>query len=343
MFSAKKFALTRTVLGLPPGGTTDVQAFAQTMLTTANMSAPASGGALTLNGVSLGSYDYIAKQGTNTISSFTSADWFTTTQDTRSAWIVINGDLTINSGVTVIPPVRKLFTVVYVYGNLVLNGTISMSQRGANHSGSGGAGTTTAAAIRVATGTFGAVTNPTIAATGGAGGASNTSGSAANGGSPSGSVIGSGGGGGGVLGGAGAAGTCFSGGPGGGAESTAQTGGANGGAGGQYAGVGNPSGAGNPNNANTIEEGTGGTLIVIVFGTISGTGSLTANGASTTSQWISPIPASNGYAGGASGGGVVVLLRQAGSVTMQANGGISTGSANGGAGGAGSTVTFTLP
>lgn len=343
MFSAKKFALTRTVLVVPAGGTTDVQAFAQTMLTTANMSAPASGGALTLNGVSLGSYDYIVKQGSQTISSFTSTDWFTATQDTRSAWIVINGDLIINSGVTVIPAVRKLFTVVYVFGNLVLNGTISMSKRGANHSGSGGAGTTTAAAIRVATGTFNAVTNPTIAATGGAGGASNTSGAAANGGSPSGSVIGSGGGGGGAYGGAGAAGTCFSGGPGGGAEAGGGAGGANGGAGGWSAGVGNPSAGGNSNNRNIIEEGTGGTLIVIVFGAVSGAGSLTANGGNTVSDWISPNPNSNGQAGGASGGGVVVLLRQSGSVTMQANGGTSSGLVNGGAGGAGSAVAFTLP
>ena len=132
---------------------------------------PTSGGRLTINSQFVGNYDYTAKT-TTTLSAFTASDWFTSTEDTVSAWIIVNGDLTINSGITLIPSVRKLFTVVYVSGNLVCNGTISMSARGANHSGTGNSGgATTAVDIRIGTGTFSAVSNPAIPAAGGAGAA----------------------------------------------------------------------------------------------------------------------------------------------------------------------------
>ena len=79
----------------------------------------------------------------------------------------MNGNLTINSGQTFIPSVRKLFTVLYVTGNLVVNGSISMTGRGANHSGTGSSGgATTAVDIRIGTGTFSAVVNPQIPAAG---------------------------------------------------------------------------------------------------------------------------------------------------------------------------------
>ena len=126
---------------------------------------PSAGGTLTINSVALGSYDFTVKNGNQTVSSFSTGDWFTSTKDTRSAIIVVNGNLTINSGQTFIPSVRKLFTMIYVKGNLTVNGSISMSARGSNHNGSGDSGgATTAGAIRLATGTFSGVSNPQVPA-----------------------------------------------------------------------------------------------------------------------------------------------------------------------------------
>ena len=39
---------------------------------------PTAGGTLTVDGVSLGNYEYTIKKGDQTISSFTNSDWFTT-------------------------------------------------------------------------------------------------------------------------------------------------------------------------------------------------------------------------------------------------------------------------
>ncbi len=318
-----------------------LKAYAEYLLTQ-TASTPTAGGALTINNQAVGSHDYVIKSSATTISSFTNSDWFTATEDTASAWIVVNGNLTINAGVTLQPTNRKLFVVVYVNGNLTLNGNISMSLRGANHSA------TPAVAIRVANGTFSSTENPTIPAAGGAGGTSSTG--------TAGPSLGSGGGGKGVgsnsgVGGNGAAGTCFSGGPGGGAAygsgNTGTAGGSNGGAGGAGAGgasggVGNPSGT-NVNNG-SIENGTGGTLIVIVNGTVSGSGQLAARGGNIDSAWSSIVPAS-GLSGGGSGGGIIVLMNKSVSgITNTVAGGTSTGgTASGGAGGAGTYTALTIP
>ena len=204
----------------------------------------------------------------------TSSDWFTSTKDTRSAIIGVAGNLTINSAAFLRPPDRKLFMAIYVDGNLTLNAgsTISMTARGANHSGSGSSGgATTAVAIRLATGTFGGISNPEVPAAGGAGAANLTevpsdgthspglSGTAGSGGGSG----GGGGGGGGFPGGSGqntygggSAGTCFTSGTGGGGiynngggTVASGTGASNGGAGGYSwingGGFGGP-GAGNP-------------------------------------------------------------------------------------------------
>lgn len=271
--------------GTPPVGSgTDILSFARTLATTYETSdlEPTDGGALTLNGQSMGSYEVTARKADTTISSFTASDWFTSTKDTTSSWIIVNGNLTINSGQTLIPPVRKLFTVVYVTGNLTVNGSISMTARGANHSGTGDSGgATTAVAIRIGTGTFSTVVNPQIPATGGAGGAVRSTTGANNG--TTGTNGGSGGGGSGYAfsggtAGSGAAGTAFSGGPGGGGAYGGTGGNAveNGGAGGngsQQSGVLVTGGAGNPGGtlkAYAGGDGTGGTLIVIVEGSLSG-------------------------------------------------------------------------
>lgn len=319
-----------------------VKGFAE-MLLARTAATPTSGGALNINGNALGNYDYVVKTSAQTVSTFTNSDWFTTTEDTASAWVLVKGNLTINSGVVFRPTNRKLFTVVYVDGDLTLNGTISMSLRGANHSGiSPSGGSTTAAPILIARGTFGGTTDPTIPAAGGTGGSTL---GGTNGGS---ATLGTGGGGrggaSGISAGVGSAGTSFSGGAGGGGYGGspiqfAGNGGTNGGAGGVSGqagggGIGNPSGS----TGAAHDEGTGGVLIVIVNGAVSGSGTLEANGGSTS-------PSGVAVTGGASGGGVAILMRKSGSgPTLSAAGGTATGGTNnGGSGGAGATATFTLP
>lgn len=330
---------------------------------TSNVS-PTSGGTLTVNGVSLGSYDYTLKSGSQTVSSFTSSDWFTNTEDSRSAWVVVDGNLTINSGQVFIPSTRKLFTCLMVKGNLVVNGEISMTARGANHSTSGS--NIAAGSIRIINGTYSGVSNPQIPLSGGSGGAGGVdpdgawggSGKGQTGGSASGGGTGGGGGGRHYLptypnsiarGGIGAAGTSFSGGSAGGAALSgyfsamnidAQ---ANGGYGGDgynyYAGSGYPGSAGNPTGKSYYGSasvppqqtasgvtGTGGVLIIFVTGTYSGTGSVTAQG-----SYFS--------AGSASGGGSVTIIANSDSgPTPNANSVV----ADGGDGGAGTARKLVL-
>jgi len=296
------------------------------------------GGTLTINGQSLGSYDYTIKQGDQTISSFSAGDWFTTTEDTRSAIITVNGNLTINSGQTLTPSVRKLFTCIYVQGNLTVNGAISMSSRGANHNGTGNSGgAVTAAAIKlINNGTYGGVTNPEIPAAGASGGSSeNNGGGGTNGGT--------GGGGGGSSpqnrAGAGAAGTSFTGGSAGGSSWAAdgQAGTARGGAGGNSAcggsgsnggGAGNPGGSGcggSGQAGRTGQAGTGGVLIIYVTGTYSGSGSISASGA--TGGACDTTDCAN--AGSGSGGGSVTIFATSGTTPTPSASGGGSGSTSG--------------
>ena len=295
-----------------------------------------SGGTMTLNSVSLGSYDYTFYNSSQTVSSYSNADYFTTTDDSRSALIYIDGDLTINSGQTFIPSNRKLFTALYINGNLTNNGTISMTGRGANHSSTGS--NISAGAIKIATGTFGGVTNPNFPSSGGAGGGGG------GGAGSAGTAGGTGGGGGGAnnnggsAAGSGSAGTSFTGGTGGGEHNggggTPTSGASNGGKGGNAAGgashsggTGNPGGTdggggGTNYNGNT---GTGGVVMIFVKGTLSGNGTVVANG-------VNNIGGAGSAGGGASGGGSATLIytTDSSTVTITANGGTV-----GGAGGAG--------
>lgn len=289
-------------------------------------SGPVSAGSVTINSQTMGSFDYVTK-GTTTISSFTNSDWFTTNEDIYSAWIIINGNLTIDSGQTLIPTNRKLFVVVYVTGNLAVNGSISMVRRGANHSGTGtSVGYIAPVDIRLGTGTFDGVTNPQIPATGGAGGAAQSTsgtnaGTAGTNGGTGGGASGSKSNLSGTIGtaGAGAAGTCFCGGSSGGSVYNTGVGGpytggnavANGGAGGDgggqgagnqvaIGGVGNPGGTGyyfsSPDSRTDGQTGLAGSLIVICEGALSGSGSIVSTG----------TPATNfGVTGGGGGGGSV--------------------------------------
>jgi hypothetical protein len=343
----------------PAGSSTDIYAFAQSLATTFTgySVTPTDGGALTINSQAVGNYEYTTRNGDTTISSFTASDWFTNTKDTTSSWIVVNGNLTINSGQTLIPPVRKLFTVLYVTGNLTVNGSISMTARGANHSGTGNSGgATTAVPIRIATGTFSAVTNPQIPATGGAGATSRSTAGANPGSAGTNGGTGGGAGGewfnnGGAVG-AGAAGTCFSGGAGSGsvyrnsAGAGSAAGGANGGAGSDGSSDGGTfgsGGSGNPGGTgyyfNVVDNrfaggtGTGGVIIVICGGALSGSGTIVANGSASSTL--------SGSGGGGSGGGSINVLYKTNpgsAVTLTANGGSS-----GGGGGNGTARKLAIP
>ena len=318
-----------------------ILAAARFLATQPTVGIPTEAGTLEINSQSIASFDYVSK-GTTTISSFSTSDWFTSTEDIRSAWIIIKGNLTINSGQTLIPSVRKLFTVVYVSGDLIVNGTISMTGRGANHSGTGNSGgATTAVDIRIGTGTFGAVTDPQIPAAGGSGGTTTgpttgkTDGTAGTNGQ-------TGGGGSGYsfqtgVAGSGTAGTCFTGGTGGGGANaaTATSGITNGGKGGNAAGTASNGGTGNPGgnagsggSAQVGNDGTGGTLIVIVEGSATGSGSCVANGVDARRADSGRIP------GGASGAGSVTVLygTNPSGVTVTATGGSGQSGGNGGNG-----------
>ena len=256
-------------------------------------------------------------------------------------------NLTINAGhlMTVTNRCKGLF--IYVSGDCIINGTLSMTARGASAVGAD------ASFGKLVASSFWAqeknpilsIPIPAIGAEGGIGGTVN-----GKGGNGTAGVYGQFGGGGGGghdqgTGGNGSTGTSFSGGSGGGGGqyATGNNGAANGGAGGLAVdgngsgaggGAGNPAGAGvSPGLVGT--SGTGGLLILVVRGnlTIGASGIISSNG-SNGGNAHSP--------GGASGGGSVIVL-YGGTLnntgTIQASGGIGgSGGYNGGDGGAGSTL-----
>jgi len=312
---------------------------------------PTSGGTMTVNSQSVASYDYTVKVGNQTISSFVNSDWFTATEDTRSALIYVSGNLTINSGQTLIPSNRKLFTAIYVNGNLTINGAVSMTDMGSNHNGTGNSGgSVTAVAVRLATGTYGGVSNPQLPAAGGAGGPGSSGGTAPAG--TAGTAGGSGGGGGGSanggLGGDGAAGTAFVGGSGGGGARAGSatpgttnggiggTGDSGGGLGGGGGGAGQPGGPGVQNGPFPSvpgETGIGGVIVIYCTGTFSGSGTITSSGKAGGTGWNA--------GGGGSGAGSITVFYGTDSSTISptatggAGGPSNAGGAPGGAGGAG--------
>lgn len=347
--------------GAPPPETAgSILEAAELLLGTAPTTARAVPG-LTINGLNVGPYHY-TRRGSTVIDPFDSAAWFHPDND-LSAWIAIKGNLTIPVGVTVQPDPRKLFTVVVVSGDLTNNGALSVSQRGANHSASGS--NIAAGNLRIATGTFSSVSNPQVPSTGGGGassrcfsGSGNQSGNGFSGGN--GSNGGTGGGGSGasrkttsvattVCSGAGAAGRSFGGGAAGGgisqgATQTGEPAEANGGKGGEGnsdatgGGAGNPGGAAGHHSTEPGGNGTGGVLIVVCFGVISGSGSVVANGA----------PGGHGGAGaggaGAGAGSITILYgTDSSSWTLQAAGGSGGGGdRSGGSGGSGTARKLAL-
>lgn len=384
MFAATRARLTGNTLPNFSGGNVsyaDLAAAMADLATYAITGPPQTGGTLTLGGTSVGPYDYLITDG-GTVSSFSNSTWFTGTDD-RIALIVIKGNLTLNSGVVFQPTQRKLLTAIYVTGNAVIDGTVSMTRRG---------GKTTSAQpdVRLASswsslkvGDSSTVytengTGVEILGTGAAGASGVTIASGAN--TYSSGVSGSaatvpkffdptptpaydpivqiqtgGGGSGGIAtdgnnapstytSGSGAAGGSFSGGSGGGGASV-QSGAwilgenatAYGGAGGDYSGSGNPSGSGNSSGS-----GTGGVIVLMAAGTLTGSGSIEAKGGNAF-----PQSTVLGAMGAASGGGAVVLFSNGHSaISASASGGEATfplvviNFARGGYGGDGSVYRF---
>ena len=279
-----------------------------------------------------------------------------------------NGDLTINSGVTITPTgtnasingatylCTKKGMFIYCAGTLTNNGTITMTAKGTvNQSGEN------VYLYKNEDNTY-----EYVPAVGGAGGATVTSTAGKNGATGTGRRTGGGGSGGAYqtsgggpwsISGAGSTGTSYSGGAGGGSVYTnghvkkyAGNGGSNGGLGGNAAatssdnvggGAGNPGGKGIAS-GKSGEKGTGG-LLILYTNDLNNNGSITSNG-------------SNGGAGywtggGASGGGSINIFYRnnipKGTITaIGGNGGYAslTNSygahigKNGGNGGAGSTT-----
>jgi hypothetical protein len=196
------------------------------------------------------------------------------TADARMLMVRVEGDLTVEAGVVMTPAARKRGMALFVQGNTVVNGTLSMTARGAaNVAGQ---------RLFVLPGDGAGYEIP---AAGGAGGTSVSrsnrfsQGNAGSGGSNG----GTGGGGSGAIdntnrvmrsSGSGSAGTSYSGGSGGGGARHANGGNAsiNGGTGGWGTGgggAGNPGGSGTPSG----QDGTGGLLILYVGGNLEvGTG-----------------------------------------------------------------------
>ncbi len=300
----------------------------------ASAQSPTAGGTCTINSQTVSSgYDYTVHTGNVTVSSYSNGDFFTSTADSRVACIHVTGNLTINSGQSFIPGVRKPGAYIYVGGDLVLNGEISMKARGANHSSSGS--NLTAVPIRIIDGTHGSYSNPTIPATGGTGGPATNSPGAVNqqATSPVQSMVnfGTGGGQHGIafaertvaVAGAGANGTCFTGGSGGGSVRGASYGGISaGGAAQDRGGKGGNStcnyyatngSAGNPSGNNSscqyssssgTNNGTGGVIVIFVRGTVSGSGSLDVRG---QTPWAQGSGGGRGSGQGSAGGMISVF------------------------------------
>jgi hypothetical protein len=347
------------------------------------------GGSITIAGQYICPYDVTLKRGDQNITTFVNTDWFTSVNDTSCSIIKVFGSMNIPSGITFRPNTRKLFTLIHVTGDLILNGIISMSERGANH-------VTGISAKNVQVwkdATYNGITDAYISANGASGGPAVTNNAATSGADGSNATIGSalktgGGGSGGVYNngaynpgptsGSGATGSSFSGGPGGGGIYVVGTyngapggdGSSNGGSGGNGVtsglnastaagaggGAGNPGGTGDAYTNPSIldgSDGTGGILVVIVDGTITGSGRIESQGgAGGTYDSILGVSG-----GGGSGGGIVVLMTKTNSstVTLDATGG--TGGASygdsqavggtppggkGGNGGNGTTLIVTI-
>ncbi|WP_342422375.1 hypothetical protein [Paenibacillus sp. FSL E2-0178] len=271
-----------------------------------------------------------------------------TTADTRMLVLNYKRNLIIGAATTVTPQVRKKGMTIFVSGNLINNGTISMTARGANAAGQD------IYLYKSPSNQFEFIPAVGAIAKTQATQGSETSGhtSAAAGNNGIGRQTGSGGPGAGrgIAGGTGAAGTSYSGGSGGGGSNNSKGGDGvlNGGAGGagfstsNYShnaggGAGNPGGAGY-NGGVAGAAGTGGLLIIYAdrftnAGTISSLGSAGGNGY-------------RAGGGGSGGGSINIFVKDTfalGQITVGGGArGTGTRGSESGDGGAGGTGTVTI-
>lgn len=270
----------------------------------------------------------------------------TPTADTVFTLLRVNGDLTINSGVTVTTTARKLGLAILVKGNCTINGTLDMTARGANHNGSsiaetlnpnsadsGFLNTYPGRVIRLFSGNLNLISliGTTATPNGSSNNISLPDQGAAGGQNVSAQGVdafnalstGGGGAGQGTAPGLGAAGSTFSGGTGGGGSRTfaGRNGTPNGGRGGLGAsdstttsggGAGNPGGAGgNGGTGNRADlaglSGTGGLLILFVTGTVANTTGTLTIGSSGKILSRGSNGSDSTSDGGGSGGGVICL------------------------------------
>ena len=275
---------------------------------------------LQVNSTPLGSYDYRISDET-TISSFNVNDYFSNNQD-RIALIAFKNNITINTGQTFTPGYsrQKLFTCIYVNGNLTLNGNISMSKCGGNWSGNdpgvdipltsnsssvvlaNGCGDGGLAYYYPGSGAYAQLQPTSAASLGGtfSGAGGNAGGGVGGNPQTNWQPIGNFGGPGGFN--VGGSGYTFGG------------------------GAGNPgkTSSGNGGNGYSSENGVGGTIILFVTGQIIGSGNITAIGSKGGDCVMGT--GSRAFAGGGSGGGGIYIICPNG------QGGVST-SASGGAAG----------
>lgn len=329
------------------------------------------GGNFTLNGNPCGTYEFNVLPGGTTLTQANIATLFSDTNDV-STWIVCKGNLTIPTSTVLTPTVnptytlpatdtspdpdakRRLFMVVYVTGNLTFTDSqsiISMNGRGGNTSATGAnIGTFN---IPIATNIYmGTSVSPVIQSVGATGGAgvNNANGNPGADASFSidGSVLYTGGGGSGnqtaagpFNSGAGGSGSAFSGGAGGGSAvrsggvtngSSLGGAGGNGGSGDTTGGTGNPGGTGGLATGNA---GTGGILIVIAEG------NFVTDGLSTNIVACGVDSAtSGGNTGGASGGGIAVLIQSTGTNPYPESRVFGGAGGDGGSGGSGNFYNY---
>ena len=96
-------------------------------------------GRLYLGGDFAGMYDYAYIEGSTTLNTEEYPKvqhWFTNNTDTHWALVHVNGTLTTDNRIIIKPPVRKLGFVLHTDGTFSHDGLVSMTGRGANHSGS---------------------------------------------------------------------------------------------------------------------------------------------------------------------------------------------------------------
>ena len=286
--------------------------------------------------------------------------------------------LKINAGHTLTVANRCKGLVIYVHGDCTINGTLSMTARGANADASAAGDPSGTAGLKfprfTANGTD-VYTAPSTTSLANAGAAVinteanqkriNGMGTVFTLARTAGGAGGHGGGNGG-FGGSGALGTCFGGGGGGGGggrdtgfynvpgDNAAPNGGEGGrGNGGGGAGAGNPGGgtsvanSAGPSGTGAIgSAGTGGTIILIVKGRliIGATGKIESKGAAGGNS--SSVQDNGGGGGGGAGGGAILILYAesfTNSGTIDASGGAGgAGHTNGANGGAGAVQQFQI-